>query len=81
MKFQAFHVNPGEKLKKKYVNNDLSHFMSVFPTKHLSPKNSILIYGTYKVNLNHVYKYMCIIVYLLLQQLVTPKLWSKNTTL
>lgn len=50
-------------------------------TKHLSPKNSILIYSTYKVNLNHVYKYMCIIVYLLLQQLVTPKLWSKNTTL
>ena len=50
-------------------------------TKHLSPKNSILIYGTYKVNLDHVYKYMCIIVYLLLQQFVTPKLWSKNTTL
>ena len=32
MKFQAFHVNPGEKLKKKDVNNDLSNFMSVFPT-------------------------------------------------
>ena len=32
MKFQAFHVNPGEKLKKKDVNNDLSHSMSVFPT-------------------------------------------------
>ena len=32
MKFQVFHVNPGEKLKKKDVNNDLSHFMSVFPT-------------------------------------------------
>jgi len=31
MKFQAFHVNPGEKLKKKVVNNDLSNFMSVFP--------------------------------------------------
>ena len=31
MKFQAFHVNPGEKLKKKDVNNNLSHFMSVFP--------------------------------------------------
>ena len=31
MKFQAFHVNPGEKLKKKDVNNDLSNFMSVFP--------------------------------------------------
>ena len=35
MKFQAFHVNPGEKLKKKDVNNDLSHFMSVFPNLHL----------------------------------------------
>ena len=33
MKFQAFHVNPGEKLKKKDVNNDLSHFMSVFPNE------------------------------------------------
>ena len=32
MKFQAFHVNPGEKLKKKDVDNDLSNFMSVFPT-------------------------------------------------
>ena len=31
MKFQAFHVNPGEKLKEKDVNNDLSNFMSVFP--------------------------------------------------
>ena len=31
MKFQAFHVNPGEKLKKKDVNNNLSNFMSVFP--------------------------------------------------
>ena len=31
MKFQAFHVNPGEKLKKKDVDNDLSNFMSVFP--------------------------------------------------
>ena len=36
MKFQAFHVNPGEKLKKKDVNNDLSHFMSVFPIAHAS---------------------------------------------
>ena len=35
MKFQAFHVNPGEKLKKKDVNNDLSNFMSVFPTKYI----------------------------------------------
>ena len=34
MKFQAFHVNPGEKLKKKDLNNDLSNFMSVFPTGH-----------------------------------------------
>ena len=25
-------VNPGEKLKKKDVNNDLSNFMSVFPS-------------------------------------------------
>ena len=33
MKFQAFHMNPGEKLKKKDVNNDLSNFMSVFPNK------------------------------------------------
>ena len=31
MKFQAFHMNPGEKLKKKDVINDLSNFMSVFP--------------------------------------------------
>ena len=34
MKFQAFHVNPGKKLKKKDVNNDLSNFMSVFPTRY-----------------------------------------------
>jgi len=34
MKFQAFHVNPGEKLKKKDVNNDLSNFMSVFPIQY-----------------------------------------------
>ena len=38
MKFQAFHVNPGEKLKKKDVNNDLSNFMSVFPNKYLGYK-------------------------------------------
>ena len=31
MNFQVFHVNPGKKLKKKDVNNNLSHFMSVFP--------------------------------------------------
>ena len=35
MKFQAFHVNPGEKLKKKDVNNDLSNFMSVFPIVYM----------------------------------------------
>ena len=35
MKFQVFHMNPGEKLKKKDVNNDLSHFMSVFPSIHV----------------------------------------------
>ena len=35
MKFQAFHVNPGEKLKKKDFNNDLSNFMSVFPNLYL----------------------------------------------
>ena len=35
MKFQAFHVNPGEKLKKKDVNNDLSNFMSVFPNSDI----------------------------------------------
>ena len=34
MKFQAFHVNPGEKMKKKDVNNDLSNFMSVFPSMY-----------------------------------------------
>ena len=27
-------MNPGEKLKKKDVNNDLSNFMSVFPIIH-----------------------------------------------
>ena len=31
MNFQVFHVNPGKKQKKKDVNNDLSHFMLVFP--------------------------------------------------
>ena len=36
MKFQAFHVNPGEKLKKKDVNNDLSNFMSVFPSAQVN---------------------------------------------
>ena len=36
MNFQVFHVNPGKKLKKKDVNNDLSHFMSVFPIEKSS---------------------------------------------
>ena len=36
MNFQVFHVNPGKKLKKKDVNNDLSHFMTVFPTAYNS---------------------------------------------
>ena len=36
MNFQVFHVNPGKKLKKKDVNNDLSHFMSVFPNMYVS---------------------------------------------
>ena len=36
MNFQVFHVNPGKKLKKKDVNNNLSHFMSVFPNKRPS---------------------------------------------
>ena len=40
MKFQAVHVNPGEKLKKKYVTNDLSNFMSVFPTLYEPIKSS-----------------------------------------
>ena len=35
MKFRAFHMNPGEKLKKKDVDNDLSNFMSVFPIRYL----------------------------------------------
>ena len=46
MKFQAFHVNPGEKLKKKDVNNDLSNFMSVFPT----------IYSKYSADKQHVFR-------------------------
>ena len=35
MNFQVFHVNPGKKLKKKDVNNNLSHFMTVFPSLQL----------------------------------------------
>ena len=42
MKFQAFHVNPGEKLKEKDVNNDLSNFMSVFP--NLQPAGNSVVY-------------------------------------
>ena len=66
MKFQAFHVNPGEKLKKKDVNNDLSNFMSVFPISKyyllkgfLMPKlfkcvnrNTLLL----KANISNMYK-------------------------
>ena len=40
MNFQVFHVNPGKKLKKKDVNNNLSHFMSVFPTALYHVSNS-----------------------------------------
>ena len=47
MKFQAFHVNPGEKLKKKDVNNDLSNFMSVFPNGR-----NVEFYGSSNNNLN-----------------------------
>ena len=50
MKFQAFHVNPGEKLKKKDVNNDLSNFMSVFPSVYGFNKRfwkMPLMYNTY----------------------------------
>ena len=36
MNFQVFHVNWGKKLKKKDVNNDLSHFMSVFPNDEIT---------------------------------------------
>ena len=42
MNFQVFHVNPGKKLKKKDVNNDLSHFMSVFPNDHKNHANKRL---------------------------------------
>ena len=50
MKFQAFHVNPGEKLKKKDVNNDLSNFMSVFPSKHFSELNFIWFIFQFRKN-------------------------------
>ena len=47
MKFQAFHVNPGEKLKEKDVNNDLSNFMSVFPNQgHATFFGQMLCYCT-----------------------------------
>ena len=42
MKFQAFHVNPGEKLKKNDVNNDLSNFMSVFPSAGVNDEHTNL---------------------------------------
>ena len=32
MKFQVFHVNPGEKLMKKDDNNELIRFLINFPT-------------------------------------------------
>ena len=41
MKFQAFHVNPGEKLKKKDVNNNLSNFMSVFPNMYAREEDEV----------------------------------------
>ena len=46
MKFQAFHVNPGEKLKKKDVNNDLSNFMSVFPSTYTKSVGFELLMNT-----------------------------------
>ena len=52
MKFQAFHVNPGEKLKKKDVNNDLSHFMSVFPSPHHPQRKFLKDSYTYNSSLN-----------------------------
>ena len=35
MKFQVFHVNPGEKLMKKDDNNKLSHSLINFPNIYL----------------------------------------------
>ena len=59
MKFQAFHVNPGEKLKKKDVNNDLSNFMSVFPNV-----GSHLYYSAIKspdpLGLAGLFEYICL---------------------
>ena len=52
MKFQTFHVNPDEKLKKKDVNNDLSNFMSVFPNQDSLNRDS----------LNRVSGVICIVV-------------------
>ena len=43
MNFQVFHVNPGKKLKKKDVNNDLSHFMPVFPSMRRIRLNSRIL--------------------------------------
>ena len=52
MKFQAFHENPGEKLKKKDVNNDLSHFMSVFPNMYALQYFSKKRKKTFEIMLN-----------------------------
>ena len=49
MNFQVFHVNPGKKLKKKDVNNDLSNFMSVFPILGSRLYYILLIYYLLKV--------------------------------
>ena len=42
-------MNPGEKLKKKDVNNDLSHFMSVFPTTGVLQAESELLRCAYRI--------------------------------
>ena len=58
MKFQAFHVNPGEKLKKKDVNNDLSNFMSVFPiARTLFIQNELPL--TVVLNIYYMLYYEC----------------------
>ena len=58
MNFQVFHMNPGKKLKKKDVNNDLSHFMPVFPNTYVcrvksnaqNPESRIYNYVLHFVN-------------------------------
>ena len=35
MKFQVFHMNPGEKLMKKDDNNELIRFLINFPIEHI----------------------------------------------